>query len=64
MNAAYTLPAAQRAAVIDSIRRTIERPGALESTSDELLLATLHALTGRTGDLIRHVSATAQRLHN
>ena len=57
---AYRLPAAQRQTVIDSIRKTVLAEGRLEQTPDDLLLATLHALTGRTADLIRHVTAAAQ----
>lgn len=56
-----SLPDAQRAAVIDAIRRTARQPDALENTPDDLLLAALHALTGRTGDLIRTVTAAAAR---
>ncbi len=62
MSPARTLTADQRAAVIDSIRRSVQRPGALENTPDDLLLPILHCLTGRTGDLIRHVTATAARV--
>lgn len=55
------LNAAQRGAVIASIRKAVAKPGELEKTPDDLLLPILHCLTGRTGDLIRHVSATAAR---
>lgn len=61
MNSAYTLPQWQRQAVIASIRKNVLAEGLLEQIPDDLLLATLHALTGRTTDLIRHVTATAAR---
>lgn len=55
------LNAAQRRAVIASIRKAVAEPGELEKTPDDLLLPILHCLTGRTDDLVRHVSATAAR---
>lgn len=51
----------QRAAVVDSIRKAVAEPGALENIPDDLLLPILHCLTGRTGDLIRHVTVSANR---
>jgi len=61
MTPLYTLNKAQRQAIITSIRKNVQQEGLLEKTPDDLLLATLHALTGRTTDLIRHVTATAAR---
>lgn len=61
MTSRYTLTVSQRQAAIDSIRKNVQQEGLLEKTPDDLLLATLHALTGRTTDLIRHVTATAAR---
>jgi hypothetical protein len=58
---AYSLPAAEHQAVIDGLRKAVAQDDQLRQTPDDLLLAALHALTGRTGDLIRHVSATANR---
>lgn len=57
----YSLSLPQRQAVIESIRKVVEDEN-LKNVPDDLLLATLHALTGRTADLIRHVTATARRL--
>ena len=50
----------QRTAIISAIRTNASDRGVLERTPDDLLLAALHALTGRTGDLIRHVTAAAR----
>ncbi|MER2527463.1 MAG: hypothetical protein ABTR07_06015 [Candidatus Competibacter denitrificans] len=63
MIGAYTLLAEQRQAVIAGIRKEVIDDNRLQSIPDDLLLIVLHALTGRTGDLIRHVSATADRYH-
>ena len=56
----YSLSLPQRQAVIESICKVVEDEN-LKNVPDDLLLATLHALTGRTADLIRHVTATARR---
>lgn len=59
---AYSLSLPQRQAVIESIRKRVVEDENLKNVPDDLLLATLHALTGRAADLIRHVTATARRL--
>jgi len=61
MNSARTLAGDQRRAVIDAIQRNAANTRALADAPDDLLLAALYALTGRTGDLARHVSASAYR---
>ncbi|MEI2740923.1 MAG: hypothetical protein V9G63_10025 [Candidatus Competibacter sp.] len=60
MNPANSLTREQRTAIISAIRTNASDRGVLERTPDDLLLAALHALTGRTGDLIRHVTAAAR----